>query len=71
MLPRVGEEAEIEIEIIVKPRQEFQSAAFAELGLPRAPAIMINDEVIVAGQDIEEHRLVQEIRSRLARAENK
>lgn len=67
MLPRVDEEAEIAIEIIVKRRQEFQSAAFAELGLPRAPAIMINNGVIVAGQDIDEGRLVQEIRRRLAR----
>ncbi|MDD3620163.1 MAG: hypothetical protein PHX57_12300 [Desulfobulbaceae bacterium] len=71
MLPRVGEEAEIEMEIIARPRHEFQSAAYAELGLPRAPAIMINDEVIVAGQDIEEHRLLKEIRRRLTRAENK
>jgi hypothetical protein len=64
MLPRVGEEAEIEIKIIARTRQEFQSAAYAELGLPRAPAIMINDEMIAAGQDIEEHRLLQEIPNR-------
>ena len=69
MLPRLGEQVDIEIEVVSKPRHEYQSAAYAELGLPRAPAIMLGDEVIVAGRDIEEATLINEVLRRLSRAE--
>lgn len=66
MSPRLGAQAELEMEIISKPRHEYQSMAYAELGLPKAPAIMLGSEVVVAGRDIDEKELEKIIRQRLA-----
>lgn len=66
MLPRLGELFSGAVEVIVKPRAEYQSAAYAELGLPKAPAIMAAGEVIAEGRDIEEAALVAAIRRHLA-----
>lgn len=62
MLPRLGEQLDIEIEVISKPRSEYQSAAYAELGLPRAPAIMLGERILVAGGDIDEADLLNAVR---------
>jgi len=66
MLPRLGEKFGVNIEVIAKSRQEYQAAAHAGLGLPRAPAIMIDSEVIVEGRDIDEQELEDILRLRLA-----
>jgi hypothetical protein len=65
MIPRLGEQFGIEIEVISKPRGEYQTAAYAQLGLPKAPAIMIDNSVIVVGGDIDETLLVRTIREHL------
>ena len=62
MLPGLGEQPDIEIEVILKSRQEYQSTAYAELGLPRAPAIMLGDKILVAGGDIDEADLLNAVR---------
>ena len=36
-----------------------------ELGIPKAPAIMIADEFIVAGADIKEEKLISAIKQQL------
>jgi len=36
-----------------------------ELDLPRAPAIMVGEEVVVEGSDIAEEKVVAEIRKQL------
>jgi hypothetical protein len=61
MLPRLGELFPGAIEIVSKPRQEYQTMAYAELGLPKAPAIMVGHEIITEGKDIEEEVLVKAI----------
>jgi len=66
MLPRLGELFPGRVEVIAKPRAEYQTAAYAELGLPKAPAIMAGAEVIAEGKDIEEAALVAAIRRHLA-----
>jgi hypothetical protein len=66
MLPRLGEKFAIPFEVIAKPRQEYQSLAYADLGLPKAPAIMIGGDVIVEGRDIEEQELEKILSRRLA-----
>ena len=66
MSPRLGEKFGLALEIVIKPRAGYQTAAYAELGLPRAPAIMIGSEVVVAGRDIEERELEEIIRRHLA-----
>ena len=67
MAPRLGDQLDVEITVISKPRHEYQSPAYAELGLPKAPAVMIGNKVIVAGSDIEEEKLIAEIRQHLQR----
>ena len=57
MIPRLGKKYGIEIEVISKPRAEYQSGEYITSGLPKAPAIMLGDRVIVAGRDISEHEL--------------
>ena len=65
MSPRLGAEYPIEIETISKPRAEYQTEEYMELDLPRAPAIMVGDEVVVEGSDVAEEKIVAEIRKQL------
>ncbi len=65
MSPRLGAEYPLEIEIVSKPRAEYQTEEYMELDLPRAPAIMVGDEVVVEGSDIVEEKVVAEIRKQL------
>jgi len=51
-----------EIEVISKPRQDYQTTAYAERGLPKAPAIMLEERVLVAGRDIDETDLLNIIK---------
>jgi hypothetical protein len=57
MMPGLGEKYDIEIETISKPRAAFSSAEYLETGLPKAPAIMAGDEVVVEAADISEEKL--------------
>ena len=65
MLPRLGELFSDAIEVISKPRQEYQTMAYAELGLPKAPAIMVGNEIITEGKDIDDSVLERAIRRHL------
>jgi hypothetical protein len=65
MSSRLGAEYPIEIETISKPRAEYQTEEYMELDLPRAPAIMVGDEVVVEGSDVAEEKVVAEIRKQL------
>lgn len=65
MIPRLGEQFDIDIKVFSKPRHEFQAPSYMELGIPKAPAIMIADEVIVAGADIKEEKLISAIKQQL------
>lgn len=66
MLPRLGKEFTMDVESISKPRQEYQSKAYAELGQPKAPAITIDGEIIIEGRDINELELENILRQRLS-----
>jgi len=65
MIPGLGEQLNIEIEVISKPPSEYQTVAYMELGLPRAPAIMAGEEILVEGSDIDEADLFNKIRQSL------
>ena len=65
MTSRLGAEYPIETETISKPRAEYQTEEYMELDLPRAPAIMVGDEVVVEGSDVAEEKVVAEIRKQL------
>jgi hypothetical protein len=66
MSPRLGDKLKLEVEIVAKPRHEYQSTAYAELGMPKAPAIMLGGVVLVEGRDIEEQELEKLLKRQLA-----
>jgi hypothetical protein len=47
----------VEIKTISRPFQEYRTEEYAKLGFPKAPAIMVGDEIIVQGCDIDEDKL--------------
>lgn len=57
MLPRLGERFPEAIEVISKPRHEYLTVAYAAFGLPRAPAIMVGNDIITEGKDIDDLEL--------------
>ena len=60
-MPRLGEQYDIEIESISKPREEYNTDEYFELDLPVAPAVMVGDEILVEGSDVKEDELEAEI----------
>ena len=65
MTPGLGSKYEIDIEVTSKPRADYQREEYSKSGLPKAPAIMIDGEIIVAGKDIGEEELETIIRRHL------
>jgi hypothetical protein len=55
MMPRLGNEYEIEIEITSKPKPEYLTDEYFALDLPVAPAIMVGEEIITEGKDVDDH----------------
>jgi hypothetical protein len=62
MLPRLGKKFDLPVEVVSKPREAYQSLTYGDLGLPKAPAIMLGGETLVAGRDIAEADLEEMIR---------
>ena len=62
MMPGLGSRHDIDIEVTSKPKADYQSEEYSKSGLPKAPAIMIDGEIIVAGKDIGEEELETIIR---------
>ena len=56
-MPRLGKKYPIEIEVTSKPVAEYQTDEYFEMDLPTAPAVMVGEEIVVEGADVEEHRL--------------
>lgn len=53
MMPRLGAKYEITIEIIVKPRAEYQTDSWFELDLAvTALAVMVEEEIVVEVADV-------------------
>ena len=57
MIPGLVEKYPVEIETISKPNQEFRTEEYAKSGLPVAPAIMVGDELVAQGCDMDEDKL--------------
>lgn len=57
MLPRLGQKYPIDIEVTSKPIAEYQTDEYFELDLPAAPAVMVGEEIVVEGTDVDEHKL--------------
>jgi len=69
MIPRLGNKYDIDVDITAKPKQDFMTDEYFELDLPVAPAIMVGDEIIVEGSDVEEDKLEAAICRHLGLAE--
>ncbi len=64
-MPRLGVKYEIEIETISKPKDQYQTDEYFELDLPVAPAVMVGEEILVEGSDVNEEKLEAAIRKGL------
>jgi hypothetical protein len=57
MMSRLGDKYDIEIEITSKPKAEYLTDEYFALDLPVAPAIMVGEEIVTEGKDVEEYML--------------
>lgn len=55
MMPRLGDRYEVKIETTSKPKGEYLTDEYFAFDLPVAPAIMVGDEIVIEGQDIDDH----------------
>jgi hypothetical protein len=65
MMPRLGAQYDIAIEVISKPRADYQTDAYFQLDLPVAPAIMVGEEVVTEGKDVDDQTVEVAIRRHL------
>jgi len=61
----LGKKYEIGVEAVSKSREEYQSEAYKAAGLPAAPAVMVDDEVVGQGPEISAEKLEIAIRRHL------
>jgi hypothetical protein len=47
----------LKCEITSKPVAEYQTDEYFELDLPAAPAVMVGDDIVAEGTDVDEHQL--------------
>jgi hypothetical protein len=57
MMPRLGEKYDIEIVITSKPKSEYLTDEYFAMDLPVAPAVMVGEEIITEGKDVDDHTL--------------
>ena len=55
MMPRLGSKYQIDIEVNSKPKAEYLTDEYFALDLPVAPAIMVGEEIITEGKDVDDH----------------
>ena len=56
-MPRLGNEYEIEVEVTSKPKGDYLTDEYFALDLPVAPAIMVGEEIITEGKDVDDHEV--------------
>lgn len=62
MLSRLGSREDVEVEVISKTREAYRCDDYFVLDLPLAPAIMVGEEIVVEGKDIDEATVAATIR---------
>ncbi|HEY5999549.1 MAG TPA: hypothetical protein VI078_09670 [bacterium] len=65
MLPRLGGTYELNVERRSQPKAEYHTDAYYALDLPVAPAIMVEDEIVIEGKDVSDEELEAAIRRHL------
>lgn len=53
----MGAKYSIEIEVVSKPRAKYQTDGYFQLDLPVAPAVMVEEEIVIEGADVSETAL--------------
>ncbi len=53
----MGQKYDVEIEFTSKPIADYQTDEYFELDLPTAPAVMVEEEIVVEGTDVADDRL--------------
>ena len=56
-MPRLGTQYGVDIEVISKPKPEYQTDEYFELELPTAPAVMVGEEILAEGSDVPQEKL--------------
>lgn len=56
-MPRLGEKYPVEIEVISKPKAEYQTDEYFDLDLPVAPAVMVGEEIVVEGVNVSREKV--------------
>ena len=69
-MPRLGTKYEIEIEVTSKPIAQYQTDEYFELDLPVAPAVMVGDEIVVEGANVDADKVEAVIRRHLGLPES-
>jgi hypothetical protein len=64
-MPRLGATYDIEIEVISKPNAEYLTDEYFALDFPVAPAVMVENEILVEGKDIDDYMVEVAICRRL------
>lgn len=57
MIPVLESKYAVDIEIMSKPKADYLTDDYFELDLPVAPAVMVADEIVVEGADVDQHPL--------------
>ena len=57
MMPGLEEKYDIEIGVTSKPKPEYLTDEYFALDLPVAPAIMVGEEIITEGKDVEGYKV--------------
>ena len=71
MMPGLEEKYDIEVEITLKPKPEYLTDEYFALDLPVAPAVMVGEEIITEGKDVEDYKVEAAIRRQLGLPESK
>jgi hypothetical protein len=71
MMPGLEEKYDIEVEITLKPKPEYLTDEYFALDLPVAPAVMVGEEIITEGKDVEVYKVEAAIRRQLGLPESK
>jgi hypothetical protein len=53
--PLLGQKYDLDIQITSKPIAEYNTDEYFELDLPVAPAVMVEEEIVVEGTDVSDH----------------
>jgi len=56
-MPGLGKRYDIEIKVTSKPNADYNTDEYFELDLPVAPAVMVGDEIVTEGADVDPYDL--------------